>query len=270
MTQQRFGAVVIGTGPAGEVAVSRLSDQGLNVALVERELIGGECAYWACIPSKTLLRPPETRAEARRAAGAEEPALDGPRLAEYRIIRHLDDSRQVAGYERHGVTVIKGEARIVGRGRIAAADIAGTPSRRTTRRSRALCSPSARSPPSDSRRRRHERGVDVVTSRVSLADGIARPSTYETNPRATSGSSPTAGARFSSARGPSRRSPASGFTKRPRDQDAHPTRRPSGHGRAVPHVQRGVSRGRRGTRRLSQVISSRGEPSGGSVARPPL
>jgi pyruvate/2-oxoglutarate dehydrogenase complex dihydrolipoamide dehydrogenase (E3) component len=117
---ERFDAVVIGTGPAGEVAVSRLAEQGLDVALVERELIGGECAYWACIPSKTLLRPPETRAEARRAAGVDEPAQHWPAVAKYRdyMIRNLDDSRQVEGYERQGVTVVKGEARIAGPGRV--------------------------------------------------------------------------------------------------------------------------------------------------------
>lgn len=69
----RFDAIVIGAGPAGEVATSRLSRQGLKTALVERELVGGECAYWACIPSKTLLRPPEAQAEARRAPGLEAP-----------------------------------------------------------------------------------------------------------------------------------------------------------------------------------------------------
>ncbi len=116
----RYGAVVIGTGPAGEVAVSRLNEQGLDVALVERELIGGECGYWACIPSKTLLRPPETRFEARRAAGVDEPAQHWPQVAEYRdyMIRNLDDSGQVEGYERQGVTVVKGEARIAGPGRV--------------------------------------------------------------------------------------------------------------------------------------------------------
>ncbi len=116
----KFDAVVIGTGPAGEVAVSRLAKQGLNTALVERELIGGECAYWACIPSKTLLRPPETRAEARRAAGVDEPAQHWPAVAKYRdyMIRNLDDSGQVEGYERQGVTVFKGEARIGGPGRV--------------------------------------------------------------------------------------------------------------------------------------------------------
>jgi pyruvate/2-oxoglutarate dehydrogenase complex dihydrolipoamide dehydrogenase (E3) component len=120
MNDQRFDAVVIGTGPAGEVAVSRLNDQGLRVALVERELIGGECGYWACIPSKTLLRPPETRFEARRAAGVDEPATHWPQVAEYRdyMIRNLDDSGQVNGYEEQGVTVVKGEARIAGPGRV--------------------------------------------------------------------------------------------------------------------------------------------------------
>jgi pyruvate/2-oxoglutarate dehydrogenase complex dihydrolipoamide dehydrogenase (E3) component len=70
---ERFDVVVIGAGPAGEVAADRLANGGLRVALAERELIGGECAYWACIPSKTLLRPPEARVAARRAAGLTEP-----------------------------------------------------------------------------------------------------------------------------------------------------------------------------------------------------
>ena len=118
MTNEHFDAVVIGTGPAGEVAVSRLSQQGLNVALVERELIGGECAYWACIPSKTLLRPPETRFDARRAAGVSDPTVAWPQVAAYRdyMIRDLDDSGQVAGYEAQGVTVVKGQARMTGPG----------------------------------------------------------------------------------------------------------------------------------------------------------
>ncbi|MEK6328743.1 MAG: NAD(P)/FAD-dependent oxidoreductase [Actinomycetota bacterium] len=117
---EHFAAVVIGTGPAGEVAVSRLADQGLHVALVERELIGGECAYWACIPSKTLLRPPEARSEARRTAGVDEPQQHWPQVAEYRdyMIRHLDDSKQVEGYQGQGVTVVKGEGRIAGPGRV--------------------------------------------------------------------------------------------------------------------------------------------------------
>jgi len=118
MNDQRFDAVVIGTGPAGEVAVSRLNEHGLRVALVERELIGGECGYWACIPSKTLLRPPEARAGADRAAGVNRPDLSWPETRDYRdyMIRNLDDSGQVEGYQRQGASVFKGAGRLAGPG----------------------------------------------------------------------------------------------------------------------------------------------------------
>jgi dihydrolipoamide dehydrogenase len=113
--------VVIGAGPAGEVAVSGLATERRRVALVERELVGGECAYWACIPSKTLLRAPEVRAEARRVAGVSEPELAWGEIAAYRdfMVRDLDDSKQVAGYREMGVAVHRGEARILGPGRVA-------------------------------------------------------------------------------------------------------------------------------------------------------
>jgi len=116
----RYDAVVLGAGPAGEVAVSRLNGQGLKVALVERELVGGECGYWACIPSKTLLRPPEARSEAERAAGVAAPQLSWPEVAAYRdtMVRHLDDSAQVSGYREEGVDVFRGEGRIAGRGQV--------------------------------------------------------------------------------------------------------------------------------------------------------
>ena len=90
--------------------------------MVERELIGGECAYWACIPSKTLIRGPEARAEAGRAAGVATPALDWAGLRDYRdyMVRHLDDSAQVSGYREAGATVIKGAARLAGPGQVEA------------------------------------------------------------------------------------------------------------------------------------------------------
>ncbi|WP_198588591.1 FAD-dependent oxidoreductase, partial [Geodermatophilus chilensis] len=59
----RFDVIVIGMGPGGEVAAGQLLKSGKRVGIVERELLGGECAYWACIPSKTLLRPPEAGGE---------------------------------------------------------------------------------------------------------------------------------------------------------------------------------------------------------------
>jgi dihydrolipoamide dehydrogenase len=116
----RFDVVVMGAGPAGEVAAWRLAKAGLNVALAERELVGGECAYWACIPSKTLLRPPEVRSEATRAAGVSTPDHSWQEIAEYRdfMIRNLDDASQIEGYREAGVAVFKGEARLVGHGRL--------------------------------------------------------------------------------------------------------------------------------------------------------
>ena len=117
---ERFDVIVIGAGPAGEVAASRLNAQGLRTALVERELVGGECAYWACIPSKTLLRPAEVRGEAQRTAGTDAPEQRWAQIAGYRdfMIRHLDDGAQVEGYERDGVRVFKGEGRLAGPGRV--------------------------------------------------------------------------------------------------------------------------------------------------------
>ena len=116
----RFDAVIVGAGPAGETVATRLSSGGLRVALVERELLGGECAYWACIPSKTLLRPAEVVSEARRAAGVEEPATRFAEIAEYRdfMVRDLDDSDEADSYAKKGVEVVRGPARLDGPGRV--------------------------------------------------------------------------------------------------------------------------------------------------------
>jgi dihydrolipoamide dehydrogenase len=116
----RFDVIVLGMGPGGEVAAGRLLAAGKRVALIERELIGGECAYWACIPSKTLLRSPEARHQASMAAGLNRPDLDWPALRDYRdwMIRHLDDTAQVRHYEKRGGTVIRAAGRLAGPGRV--------------------------------------------------------------------------------------------------------------------------------------------------------
>src|SRR2546421_9602011 len=106
---EEYDVVILGAGPAGEVALNTLAKAGRRIALVEQELIGGECTNWGCIPSKTLLRPTDLKGESRRAAGVGTPELDFRRLAEYRdyMVSNHDDSRRIAGYEGRGVTVVK-------------------------------------------------------------------------------------------------------------------------------------------------------------------
>jgi dihydrolipoamide dehydrogenase len=120
----QYDAIVIGSGPAGGVAASRLAAQRLRVALIERELVGGECAYWACVPSKTLLRPTEARAEAGRVAGLDRPRQDWAPLAAYRdyMIRYLDDAKQIEDYRDEGVDVFKGDGTISGSGAVQVGD----------------------------------------------------------------------------------------------------------------------------------------------------
>lgn len=119
-----FDAIVIGMGPGGEVVAGRLLAADKRVAVVERELVGGECAYWACIPSKAVLRAPEVVAEAQRVRGAAGVLSPWPEVREFRdkAVRHLDDSTQVDSYREKGAEVIKGEAHIVGPGRVEVGD----------------------------------------------------------------------------------------------------------------------------------------------------
>src|SRR4051812_4557932 len=118
-----FDVVVIGAGPAGEVAAGKLAEQDLSVAIVEDRLVGGECSFWACMPSKALLRPYEALEETRRIPGAAEAisgGLDVPALLKRRdeVIHGLDDSSMLPWLEDRGIELLRGRGKVTGERRV--------------------------------------------------------------------------------------------------------------------------------------------------------
>jgi len=116
MAERSFDVVVIGAGPAGEVAAGRLGEAGLEVALVEKHLVGGECSYYACMPSKALLRPGQLLTEIGRVPGVRAEGLDVAAVLARRdeVIHDLDDSVQLPWLEQRGVTLVRGQGRLDG------------------------------------------------------------------------------------------------------------------------------------------------------------
>jgi len=119
--------IVIGAGPAGEVCADRLATEGLDVALVERELVGGECSFWACMPAKALLRPAALLAELERVPGVGDRAnggLDATAVLTRRdeVIHDLDDSARIPWVKARGITLIRGQARLDGELRVRVGD----------------------------------------------------------------------------------------------------------------------------------------------------
>lgn len=118
-----FDVVVIGGGPVGENVADRAVRAGLTAALVESEKFGGECSYWACMPSKALLRPGQALREAQHVRGAlaGEAALDPSEVFARRdaVVRNWDDAGQVQWAQGAGITTIRGQGRLAGPRRVA-------------------------------------------------------------------------------------------------------------------------------------------------------
>jgi len=116
---------VIGAGAPGEVIAGRLGEAGVSVAIVEERLVGGECSFYACMPSKALLRPLEIRAEAARVKGVQVgDELDVPVVIARRdeVIHDLDDSTQLPWLADRGVTLVRGHGRLDGERRVTVGD----------------------------------------------------------------------------------------------------------------------------------------------------
>src|SRR5262245_45245364 len=128
--ENRYDVIVIGSGPVGYTVADRACAAGLSVAAVERELVGGECSYWACIPSKAMLRPVVAVADARRVAGARQAItgrVDAPAVFARRdgYVTGWDDEGPASSLKSIGAELIRGHGRLRGPRRVTVATPGG-------------------------------------------------------------------------------------------------------------------------------------------------
>ena len=142
--QQEYDVVVLGAGPVGQNVADRTRAAGLSVVVVERELVGGECSYWACVPSKALLRPVIAVADARRVEGGREAVAGSIDPAGVfgrrdRDVSDWDDSGQADWVAGIGATLIRGHGRLNGPRRVVVTTPRGEEVELTARHAVAIC-----------------------------------------------------------------------------------------------------------------------------------
>ncbi|MFE4603920.1 FAD-dependent oxidoreductase, partial [Kitasatospora indigofera] len=142
---EQYDVIVLGAGPTGENLADRTTAAGLRTVIVESELVGGECSYWACMPSKALLRPVAALAAARAVAGSREAVGDGALDAAAVLARrdsftsHWRDDGQVEWLDGAGIDLVRGHGRLTGERTVTVTGPDGAERRLTARHAVAVC-----------------------------------------------------------------------------------------------------------------------------------